>query len=131
MNKKQFGVLLGVASVAGLLSGVVSSYFMVGWLIAAQKVPPQAVEQSSHAAKVIQAVRFEVVDEGGKIRAILGLADREPVLTLADRDGKTCVSLKVDTTGAPELSFTSYKGKDPHPLPQLQLSLSSDDGSPL
>ncbi len=72
MSKRQYVVLLTVALVAGLLSGVVSSYFMVGWLIAAQKLPPQVVEQPSHTAKVIRAERFEVVSKDGKIRAVLG-----------------------------------------------------------
>src|SRR5713101_9007070 len=77
MSKRQYGMFLVVALVAGLLSGVVSSYFMVGWLIAAQKLPPQVVEQSPHTTKVIQAERFEVVNKDGKIRAILGEPTRE------------------------------------------------------
>src|SRR2546427_8194711 len=77
MSKQQYGVLLAVALVSGLLSGVVSSYFMVGWLIAAQKLPPQVVEQPPHTAKVIQAERFEVVSKDGKIRAVLGEPTRE------------------------------------------------------
>src|SRR5262245_47505779 len=72
MSKRQYAGLLAAAIVAGLLGGVVSSYFMVERLMAAQKVSSQVVEQPPHAATVIQAERFEVVGKDGKIRAVLG-----------------------------------------------------------
>lgn len=61
MNKKQYGLLLMVAVVAGLVGGVVSSWFLMGSPVFAQKAPEHE--------KVLQAERFEVVDQAGKGRA--------------------------------------------------------------
>ena len=47
MSKKQYRVLLLVAAVAGLVGGVVSSWFLVGSLIFARKAPqPEKVLQA-------------------------------------------------------------------------------------
>ena len=64
MNKKQYSMMLVLALIAGLMGGVVSSWFLVGKsAFAEKKAEPQ---------KVIEAREFRLVDENRKIRAILG-----------------------------------------------------------
>src|SRR5712692_8737214 len=81
MSKKQYGVVLVVAVVAGLVGSVVSSWFLMGSPVFAQKAPQHE--------KVLQAEKFEVVDRDGKLRAVLGTDPSGSVnLLLYDRAGK-------------------------------------------
>jgi hypothetical protein len=80
MSRKQHGITVTLALTSGLVGGMVSSQFLVGVSVFAEK-PPQE-------RQVIQAERFEVVDKDGKVRGELGLRnDGVPVLRLYDEDG--------------------------------------------
>ena len=66
MNGKQTVLIVAVALVAGLVGGVVASWFLMGAPVFAQKAP--------QPEKVLQAEKFELVDQAGKTRAGLRMA---------------------------------------------------------
>lgn len=119
MSTKQYGLTLALAMIAGMVGGVVSSWFFIGRLMVAQKIPQQA--------KVLRAERFELVDQSGKVRAVLDTGGRaptgesitmiesmtgiapEPALRLYDRDGNVrgVFGLWLD-----EDPVLEYRGKD-------------------
>src|SRR5262245_31109035 len=80
MSRQQHGLTVALALTSGLLGGVVSSQFLVGTPVFAQKAPRER--------QVIRAEKFEVVDKDGKVRGELGLRhDGVPILRLYDEDG--------------------------------------------
>ena len=82
MDKGQYGMLLGVALVAGLVGGIGTSWVLTSHLVFAESGPLPT--------KVLQAERFEVVDQAGQTRAALAVAANGALgLTLADQAGKT------------------------------------------
>src|SRR5712692_3127384 len=98
MSKKQYGLVLVVAMVAGLVGGVVSSWFLGGTPVFALKAP--------QPAKILQAERFQVVDRNGNIRAELGMMlDGTVSLLLADRTGKSSIHLFVLPNGDSSLAL--------------------------
>jgi len=93
MSKKQYSLMLVLALVAGLVGGVVSSQFLVGQTVwAEKKAKPQ---------KVIEAQKFVLRNAKGNIRAelaihTLGVKNYEGVgLYLYDKKGGTRVELKL------------------------------------
>ena len=63
MSRKQYGFMILLAIVAGLVGGMLSSQFLMGEPVFAQKTP--------QAQKVIEAQEFRVVDKDGKSRVRL------------------------------------------------------------
>jgi len=104
MNTKRDVLMVIVALAAGLVGGVVSSWFLMGAPVFAQKAP--------QPEKVLQAERFEVVDQAGKLRAALGTAsDGSPSLTLADQAGKSRATLGIASDGSPGLQLYDQAGQ--------------------
>lgn len=68
----------------------------------------------AHAAAVdtVRAGRFEVVDERGVVRAVLGLSTQPagPILWMGDNAGTGRVSVNVDNDGTPTLWFRDAAG---------------------
>jgi hypothetical protein len=88
MSKQQYGGVLVVAMVAGLVGGMVSNWFLIGSFVFAQKAPRHE--------KVLQAERFEVIDQDGKFHAVLGATRQGDVsLLLNDRNGQPRIQLSV------------------------------------
>ncbi len=103
MNRKQFSAVVVLALVAGLVGGVVSSWFLVGLPAFAQKAP--------QVAEVIRAERFEVVDKDGKTRAALSMLEGKPGLVLRDRNGRAGAELGLTDHGWPRLFLTDKNRK--------------------
>lgn len=96
MGKKYLLTVVVLAMVAGFAGGVMASWVLTSRLVFAQQTPEQA--------KVMQAERFEVVDEDGKVRVEIGvgrLRYGEPYLQLTGKDGKALVELGSDSLGDP------------------------------
>src|SRR5262245_32741615 len=86
MSNKQYGIVLVVAVVAGLMGGVVSSWFLMGTPVFAQKAP--------QPLKVVRAEMFELVDKNAIPLARLGLnSSGGPSLSLLSKDGKSLAVL--------------------------------------
>src|SRR5262249_3740758 len=126
MSKKQYGIVLVVAMVAGLVGGMVSNWFLMGTPVFAQKAPQRE--------KDLQAERFEVVDQAGKLRAILGVVpDGTLSLVLNDKAGRPRAGLTVVSNGAPFVALFDKDGKlrtklalEPDGAPSL--TLADDNG---
>jgi len=104
MGKEQYGTLLVVALVAGLVGGIGTSWVLTSRLVFAEPEPLPT--------KVLQAERFEVVDQVGKTRAVLAVAPTGALgFTLADQAGKTRAILGLLSDGTPHLGFLNRKGK--------------------
>lgn len=94
-----------VALVAGLVGGAASSWFLMGSLVFAQKAP--------QSEKVLQAERFEVIDQAEKVRAKFGmLPDGTPLLMLLDQTEKSRVELSMETDGSPHLALYDRGGNN-------------------
>lgn len=107
-----------MAMVAGLAGG-----FLAFWWVSGD--PVVAEEMVAQTSGVVSAPEFRLVDQRGKVRAVLGFsAQEEPYLSLRDRDetsivwlglseesglvihdadGKTRLLLSLDTAGIPSL----------------------------
>ena len=77
MSRKQYCLLLALAMLSGLVGGAVSSRFVMGEQVFAQRPAPEPVTFpqfiASKPAEVIRAHKFELVDRDGKTRASLEL----------------------------------------------------------
>ncbi len=104
MNRKQYVLIVALSVVAGLVGGVVSSWFFVGTPVFAQKTP--------QVAEVIRAKRFEVVDKKGQPRAALSVTEAgEPSLRLRDKKGQIRATLYLPDTGGPSFSLGDKNGQ--------------------
>lgn len=134
MNKGQYGGLLLVSTLAGLIGGMGANWVLMGAPVWAQK--------TCEPAPVIRAERFEVVDKDGKLRATLGTGaagasglvlpdglvltdkngqpraslglaadDGAPGLMLYDPGLRYRVALDVAPDGAPALALASKEGR--------------------
>src|SRR5690242_7201059 len=102
--------MVGIGLIAGLLGGVLSSWFLGGAPVFAQKAPPQ--EKTPPQEKVLQAERFVVVDPAGKLRAVLSVAaDDSFSLRLYDAAGKQRLALGILADGSPSLVLKDPAGK--------------------
>jgi hypothetical protein len=80
MNRKPQGTSIVLGLIAGLAGGVVSSLFLVG--------TPVFAEKAFQEPKVIKAEKFEIIDKNGRLRGEFGLrSDGTPILRLYDEDG--------------------------------------------
>src|SRR5262249_16335273 len=85
MSRTQQGMTVVLALASGMVGGVVSSQFLTGTPVFAERTPQEM--------KVIQAEKFEVVDKDGRVRGELGLrSDGGPILRLFDDHGTPRVS---------------------------------------
>ena len=97
MNTKQFSLVLVTVFSAGLLGGVAASTLF---------------PRPSLAAKVLRAERFEVVDQGGKPRALLGvLGSGGSGLQLHDQDENGRVALSLTASDRPGLELSDSNGR--------------------
>lgn len=86
MSSKPQGLSIVLGLISGLVGGAVSSPFLAG--------TPVFAEKALQEPKVIRAEKFEVVDKNGKVRGELGLrSDGTPILRLYDEDGNPRVGL--------------------------------------
>ena len=111
MTKKQYSLMLVLALVAGLVGGVVSSRFLV--------VQPVFAENEIKPAKIIAAEKFLLMDENGKIRAILGPTQTDKGVTLAFFDESGLFRGGIYPDG---MMVLDDKGK-----PRIMLVLNDDD----
>ncbi|HKW87008.1 MAG TPA: hypothetical protein VJM82_08055 [Nitrospiraceae bacterium] len=118
MLKKEYGMILVLSMIFGLVSGALASFLFLSGPVVVQ-------EPMNQSPKVISAEEFQLVDPQGKPRALLALSpDGEPYLTMLDRndtrrvwlglsedsglavngvDGQTRLALSLDATGKPSL----------------------------
>lgn len=96
MTSKQFHIVVVLTLVAGFLGGAASNLLLRG---------TPATAQGTTGA--MRATRFEVVDDGGKIRAVLGASGSAfcPALTLYDAAGQRRAGLSMGPDGSPGLSM--------------------------
>jgi len=96
MTSKQFRILVVLTLVSGFLGGAACNLLLRG--------TPAAAQGTNGAVK---ATRFEVVDDGGRIRAVLGASGSNfcPALTLYDASGKRRTGLSMGADGSPGLSM--------------------------
>jgi hypothetical protein len=96
--------IIAAALVAGLVGGSAASWFLIGAPAFALTAPP--------LAKVVQAQRFELVDESGRQRAVLGPTRRGDVgLLIADASGQVRAVLTVNGKGEPGLELLDEQGE--------------------
>ena len=93
MNRKQYGLILILVVIAGILGGVVSGRLFTG------------------KGKVVAAEKFLLVDESGMERAALMKKDGSTILVLRGRDGRERAVLAVLTDGSPAFDLLDAGGK--------------------
>ena len=104
MKKKHTAVLVLVALMAGLTGGIVSSQLL--------NVQPAVAETSPSIAKIVAAKAFQLVDDDGNVRALLGLRSMEGVgLWLYDKEGKALAALEVLSGGTGSVTIGDKEGK--------------------
>lgn len=104
MTKKQNSLMLVLALVAGLVGGVVSSWFLMGQPVYAEK----------EAQKVIEAEEFRLVDRQGKIHAELSMGHKDfpgvaASLQLYGKDAY--IGLWIMNDGTPRLELRNMQVK--------------------
>jgi hypothetical protein len=106
MSKKQCSLMIVLALVAGLVGGVVSGQFLLG--------QPAFAEKMGKITKfkgMVQARGFNVVDEGGNIRAVLTVStDDYPMVALTNKKNQVIASLMVSENGKPRLTLSDETG---------------------
>ena len=133
MISKRDVLMGGVALVAGLVGGVVSSWvFMSRGMVVQtptlprvqQLKPEEMITPPTLPAEVIQAKKFQVVNNEGTILAELGLvSSKDLALLLLGKDGEPRARLAIEgDDSTPSLSFYS---RDELHYPRLELTLSS------
>lgn len=103
MSTKQFRLMLVVTVSAGIVGGMLSSLLLNVELVAAQNVLKRP--------KVIEAQSFHVVDQEGKVRAILEAAPDGAVGLVMGKEGIIRVRLVLNTDGSAGLDLTDEKGR--------------------
>jgi hypothetical protein len=103
MNKKQFGLLLMLSLLAGLVGGMLTSQFFLGTpVLAEKKVGPQ---------NIVVAEEFRLADKEGKILSTWGMYAGGPGIVLFGKNGqfRAVFSLTSPDEG-PILTFADNKG---------------------
>src|SRR5438093_2011145 len=103
MNKKQSGLTLILAMLAGLAGGTVSNRFLTVFPLSPQKALQQV--------EILHAERVEITDKEGRRRAWFGLSPKGNVgLGLYDQDGQISVALSVTPDRTTGLMFADKDG---------------------
>lgn len=69
------------------------------------------MDEMNDMPKVSMAEKFMIVDEAGNKRAVLGILQGEPSLTLYGPDGKERMTLRLNAEGDPSLELYDRQGK--------------------
>ncbi len=85
MNRKQYCLMVVLTLVAGLAGGVVSSQFLIGEPVFAQKMPQHQ--------KVVEAEEFRLVDKDGNTRTALRVVTGAPMLLMISKDDKVALQI--------------------------------------
>src|SRR5262245_40154787 len=103
MRVNHIVLIVAAALVAGLVGGIVASWCRLG--------APAFALTAPQLARVVQAQRFELVDESGRQRAVLGPTRRGDVgLLIAEPSGQVRAVLTVNTDGEPDLELLDENG---------------------
>src|SRR5690242_7615349 len=114
MHKEPIGLILGAAVLGGLIGAVVTQIFTTQ-PVSAPSVPP---------GKTVQAEKFEVVDQAGKVRMQIGVTDQgDPSITLLDDAHQPLIQMAAGRAGAGLLMGTTEQ-------PTLALLGVDDRGAP-
>jgi hypothetical protein len=104
MKKQHMVMLVLAALLAGLGGGIVSSQFL--------NVQPALAETSPRISAIVTAKAFQLVDDNGNVRALLGLRSMEGAgLWLYDTDGKALAALEVVEDGSGSVTLGNKEGK--------------------
>ena len=104
MKKKHMAVMVLGLFMAGMIGGMVSSQLL--------NATSAVAETSPRISKIVAAKSFQLMDEDGNVRALLGLRSMEGVgLWLYDKDGKALAALEVieGRTGSVTIGDTTGK----------------------
>ena len=101
MNRKQLIFTLLLALLSGLMGGVLSIWFLL---------PPSVLAQDS-PQKVIEAQEFRVVDEDGRVRAMLGAKEGDVGLLIRNIEERPAAALYV-TEGEAGLGLFGSDGTE-------------------
>jgi hypothetical protein len=119
MRKESFGLMLGAAVLGGLIGALTN-----------QGLTARAVQaQAATAGKLVQAEKFEVIDQAGNVRVQIGLTEQgDPSITLLDNAHRPMIQLVTGngaaglTIGSQEQSALAVFGVDAHGAPNLMLN---------
>jgi len=104
MNRLQLALCIGFATLLGVATGISATSWLSEKSAYAEKTAPHA--------KVLQAERFELVDEGGHEHASLGLGpDGNPSLILYDVAHNVRVVVEMMADGNARMFFSDQEGK--------------------
>jgi hypothetical protein len=109
MNKKHLSIMCVMSLLGGLIGGILFNNIIAG-------KPAFAKKTERDHIKTIAAEKFIIVDENGDIRAVLGMANKEPTLMMFGRenslprlmlfDSKRCrAELYLNPNGEPSLNL--------------------------
>jgi hypothetical protein len=111
MGRKQYGLVVLLALVAGFIGGVFSSQIFASRPLFTEKEPRQQ--------KVVVAEKFRLVDETGMVRAALGLTRKgQPGLGMLDKRGLPRIVLGIGKNGQPSLVMWDQKANPIWSAPQ-------------
>ena len=100
MKKKPYGIVVVLALLMGFGGGMVLGQEEDGGNGDAdsERAAPPSILDTRKLEKVVQANKFELVNDKGQVRAVLGLnSEGEPRLALADASGQIQVALSLET----------------------------------
>ncbi|NSW76063.1 MAG: hypothetical protein HPY68_04680 [Candidatus Atribacteria bacterium] len=101
----------------------------VGVWLATVMFPPQGLV-ARDVAEMIQARTFVVVDEEGRPRITLGVAENIPMLTILDEEERTRIGLGMSAKGWPSLIMLDEKEKTCVLLGISELKMFDAEGDP-
>jgi hypothetical protein len=103
MKKKHMAVLVLAALMAGLAGGMISSQIL--------NVQPALAETNPRISKIVAAKAFQLMDEDGNVRALLGLRSMGVGIWLYDKSGKALAALEVVEGGTGSVTIGDKEGK--------------------
>ncbi len=84
------------------------------------EAPPTPVTQSGGIPDVVQAKRFELLDDDGEVRAVLGsLGNGSPHLILSDGHGRMRAAVALSKSGSPRVLLFDEEGNKTHEAPPV------------
>ncbi|MGC9316821.1 MAG: hypothetical protein ACP5KN_02150 [Armatimonadota bacterium] len=100
MSRAQFVIALAVVGIAGLVGGLFSD-----------RMPGRAAFAQEAAPGVVEAREFRVVDEGGTLRAMLGMTEEGPRMRLCDDGGQARIGASAQADGSAGLTIYDGEGR--------------------